>query len=27
VVEGQQRALRQLQEYGANWVFGLRGMF
>jgi hypothetical protein len=27
VVEGQQRALRQLQEYGANWVFGLRGQF
>ncbi len=27
VVEGQQRALRQLQEYGANWVFGLKGMF
>ena len=20
-------ALRQLQEYGANWVFGLKGMF
>jgi hypothetical protein len=27
VVEGQQRALRQLQEYGANWVFGVRGQF
>jgi len=27
VVEGEQRALRQLQEYGANWVFGLKGMF
>jgi len=27
VVEGQQRALRQLQEYGANWVFGIRGTF
>jgi hypothetical protein len=27
VVEGQQRSLRQLQEYGANWVFGVRGQF
>jgi TonB-dependent receptor len=27
VVEGQQRALRQMQEYGANWVFGVRGQF
>ncbi len=27
VVEGEQRALRQLQEYGANWVFGVRGQF
>ncbi|MEY4686260.1 MAG: hypothetical protein RIR76_283 [Verrucomicrobiota bacterium] len=27
VVEGRERALRQLQEYGANWVFGLKGMF
>jgi iron complex outermembrane receptor protein len=27
VVEGEQRALRQLQEYGANWVFGVRGTF
>ncbi len=27
VVEGQQAALRQFQEYGANWVFGCRGTF
>ncbi|MDP3069596.1 MAG: TonB-dependent receptor [Opitutaceae bacterium] len=27
VVEGQQRVLRQIQEYGANWVFGVRGTF
>jgi len=27
VPEGQQRALRQLQEYGTNWVFGVRGQF
>ena len=27
VVEGQQAALRQMQEYGANWVFGVRGNF
>jgi iron complex outermembrane receptor protein len=27
VVEGEQRALRSLQEYGANWVFGVRGNF
>ena len=27
VVEGEQRSLRQLQEYGANWVFGVRGQF
>jgi outer membrane receptor protein involved in Fe transport len=26
-VEGQNRYLRELQEYGANWVFGLRGQF
>jgi iron complex outermembrane receptor protein len=26
-VEGQNRYLRQMQEYGANWVFGLRGQF
>ncbi|MBI5688779.1 MAG: TonB-dependent receptor [Verrucomicrobia bacterium] len=27
VVEGRQPALRQMQEYGANWVFGVKGMF
>jgi hypothetical protein len=27
VVEGQQRVMRQIQEYGANWVFGVRGTF
>lgn len=27
VVEGQQRALRQMQKYGSNWVFGVRGQF
>jgi len=27
VIEGEQRALRQLQEYGANYVFGIRGTF
>ena len=27
VVEGKQAALRQFQEYGANWVFGCRGTF
>ena len=27
VPEGTNRALRQMQEYGANWVFGVRGMF
>jgi TonB-dependent receptor len=26
-VEGQGRALRQMQEYGANWVVGVRGQF
>jgi len=25
--EGNQRALRQMQEYGSNWVFGVRGQF
>ena len=25
--EGDNRYLRQMQEYGANWVFGLRGQF
>jgi iron complex outermembrane recepter protein len=27
VVEGESPALRQFQEYGANWVFGVRGTF
>jgi hypothetical protein len=27
VPEGEQRHLRRIQEYGANWVFGVRGMF
>lgn len=27
VPEGEQRTLRQMQEYGANWVFGVRGSF
>ncbi len=27
VVEGESPALRQFQEYGANWVFGCRGTF
>ncbi len=26
-VEGRDAALRRLQEYGANWVFGVRGTF
>ena len=26
-VEGRDAALRRLQEYGANWVFGVRGIF
>ncbi|MBI5771477.1 MAG: TonB-dependent receptor [Verrucomicrobia bacterium] len=25
--EGQNRALRQMQEYGSNWVFGIKGLF
>lgn len=27
VFEGDQRHLRRMQEYGANWVFGVKGMF
>jgi TonB-dependent receptor len=27
VPEGQQRYLRQMEEYGDNWVFGIKGMF
>lgn len=27
VVEGRSRRLRQYQEYGANWVFGVKGTF
>ena len=27
LVEGQSRRLRQYQEYGANWVFGVKGTF
>jgi len=27
VVEGVNPALRVMQEYGANWVFGVRGTF
>jgi iron complex outermembrane recepter protein len=27
VVEGESPALRQVQEYGSNWVFGVRGTF
>jgi hypothetical protein len=27
VVEGESPALRQFQEYGSNWVFGVRGTF
>jgi outer membrane receptor protein involved in Fe transport len=27
VVEGDQPSLRAMQEYGANWVFGVRGTF
>ena len=27
VEEGKQRALRDYQEYGANWVFGVKGQF
>ncbi len=27
LVEGQSRTLRQYQEYGANWVFGVKGTF
>ena len=26
-VEGRDAALRRLQEYGANWVFGVKGTF
>ena len=26
-VEGNNAVLRRLQEYGANWVFGVRGNF
>ncbi len=26
-VEGVNPSLRTMQEYGANWVFGVRGMF
>jgi TonB-dependent receptor len=26
-IEGQQASLRQYQEYGANWVFGVKGQF
>ena len=25
--EGQQRYLRQMEEYGDNWVFGIKGQF
>ena len=27
VEEGKQRYLRQMEEYGANWVFGVKGQF
>ena len=27
LVEGQSRSIRQYQEYGANWVFGVKGTF
>ena len=27
VPEGQQPMLRSMEEYGANWVFGVRGTF
>ena len=27
VTEGQQRALRNMNEFGANWVFGVKGQF
>jgi TonB-dependent receptor len=27
VIEGHSAAIRQYQEYGANWVFGCKGMF
>jgi iron complex outermembrane receptor protein len=27
VTEGEQRALRQINAFGANWVFGLKGQF
>ena len=27
LVEGQSRTIRQYQEYGANWVFGVKGQF
>jgi hypothetical protein len=26
-VEGESPILRQMQEYGSNWVFGVRGTF
>jgi outer membrane receptor protein involved in Fe transport len=26
-IEGKRAALRQMQEYGANWVFGLKGSY
>jgi hypothetical protein len=26
-VEGQNPSLRVMQEYGANWVFGVKGQF
>ena len=27
VQEGKQRYLRQMEEYGDNWVFGIKGQF
>jgi TonB-dependent receptor len=27
VIEGQEASLRQYQEYGSNWVFGVKGQF
>jgi hypothetical protein len=27
VQEGQQGGLRSMEEYGANWIFGVKGTF
>jgi hypothetical protein len=27
VEEGKQRYMRQMESYGANWVFGVKGQF